>query len=82
MAKTSMAVKEAVEEYQYAILKHSDKTQEWYIQKLEVFAEWCASQDLNIEQIRATHIRRFIDDISKRINPRTGKQLSTYTTYG
>lgn len=82
MAKTTMTVKEAVEEYRYAILKHSEKTQGWYIQKLEVFAEWCELQQLCIEQVRATHIRKFIDEISKRINPRTGKQVSSYTTHG
>lgn len=78
----SMSVKEAVNEYQFAILKHSEKTQGWYMQKLEVFADWCQEQGLSINEVKVAHVRRFIDEVSKRINPRTKKVLSSYTVHG
>ena len=77
-----MHVKDAVEEYSYAILRHTRKTQSWYLQKLEVFAEWCEHENLQLEQVKQTDIRRFIDQVKSRINPQKGTPVSSYTVHG
>jgi integrase/recombinase XerD len=77
-----MDVKQAVEEYKYAILTLSPKTQSWYLEKLVIFAAWCEQKGITLETLRAADIRRFIDEQSKRINPQTGKLLTTYTLHG
>jgi len=77
-----MEVKKALEEYRFAILENSAKTQEWYMQKLGVFADWCANEQLLLENVRVADVRRFIHTVSTQTNPRTGKPLSSYTIHG
>lgn len=77
-----MQVSQAVEEYSYAILDLSPHTQRWYVEKLEVFVEWCEEQHILLENIRVADIRAFIEAVRKRTNPHTGRPLSTYTVHG
>ena len=75
-----MRVKQAVEEYGYAVLTLSPHTQRWYQEKLEVFSDWC--QSIPLEELRAIHIRKFIANVSERTNPHTKKPLTTHTVRG
>ncbi len=77
-----MYVKQAVEDYRYSILSLSPKTQGWYVQKLDLFATWCEEEGITLETLRAAHIRRFIDGLRKKVNPQTGKPLTSYTLHG
>lgn len=79
-----MEVRQAFDEYCYAVIKHSPKTQICYTQKLTVFLEWCEQQRpiILLEHITAKVVRRFIEHVSKRINPRTQKPISSYTLHG
>jgi integrase/recombinase XerD len=77
-----MDVKQAIEEYRYAILRLSPKTQRWYLEKLDTFSDWCKQRGIILETIKAADIRRFLDEQSKRTNPQTGKPLTTYTLHG
>jgi len=77
-----MEVKQAVEEYSYAVLELSRGTQRWYAQKLAHFASWCEGQSLELEKIRPSDVRRYVDHLRSTINPRTGKPLSDYTVHG
>ncbi len=77
-----MLVIEAVEEYSYAILRHAPRTQTWYLSTLKVFVEWCVQEKLILEEIKQTDIRRFIESIRKRTNPRTGKPVTSFTVHG
>lgn len=77
-----MLVAEALEEFRYSILNLSPKTQSWYLDALTVFASWCAQEHISLEKLRAVDIRRYLDEQRKRINPRTGQPLSTYTVHG
>ncbi len=76
-----MKVQNAVEEYSYAILRHSKATQHWYIQKLTKFAEWCEQQQLELEKIKQADIRRFLEEMRKRKNQK-GTPISSYTEHG
>lgn len=51
-----MQVKEAVEEYHYAISRHSEQTQSWYLFKLNVFALWCETEMVTLEKIKPSDI--------------------------
>jgi integrase/recombinase XerD len=73
---------EAIEAYSYSILDLSKETQDWYLQKLSVFSEWCKSENLDLPQLKAIHLRKFNEYIKTRTNPRTGKNISTYTQHG
>ena len=77
-----MQVKDAVEEYRYAISRHSEQTQSWYLSKLKAFALWCEIEVLVLEKIKPSDIGRYIDVLRKQINPRTQKPLTSYTLNG
>jgi integrase/recombinase XerD len=77
-----MQVSQAVDEYRYAILRLAPKTQQWYLEKLSVFADWCEQEQIPLENLKAAHIRRFIDELRTRINPQTHKPISSYTRHG
>jgi integrase/recombinase XerD len=76
------SVSQAIEEYRYAILRLSHETQDWYTDKLNVFADWCKREHITLDTLKMTDIRRFMDEIRNRTNPQTGKPLSTYTIHG
>lgn len=78
----STSIKHAIEAYSYDILARAKKTQLWYLQKLEVFAEWCEQSDITLETLKAIHLRQFAEYLKVRINPKTGKPISTYTQHG
>lgn len=76
------SIKHAVEAYSYNVLSLSPKTQKWYLQKLQVFTEWAEGQSITLGTLKALHLRQFAEYLKTRINPRTGKPLSTYTQHG
>ena len=77
-----MHVSEAVEEYSYAILKHSPATQEWYLSRLKPFTEWCEQQNLQLEDVKPTQVRKYIEQVRTTPSKTTGKLLSSYTVHG
>ncbi len=77
-----MLVTDAVEDYRVYILKHSPATQVWYLARLNAFADWCNAHNLQLEQIKAVEIRRYIEELRNRTNKRTGEKLSSYTVHG
>jgi len=77
-----MRVRDAVEQYQYAILHLSDQTQKWSMGRLKFFALWCESQHLEIEQIKVPALRRYLEHLQTKPHHRTGKHLSSYTVHG
>lgn len=76
------SIKHAIEAYSYNVLSLSPKTQKWYLQKLQVFAEWCERQGITLETLKVTHLRQFAEYLKTRINHKTGKLISTYTQHG
>lgn len=77
-----MKVSQAVEEYRYAILDRSPRTQYWNMEKLERFAVWCEQEQLELESLKAPHIRRYLESVKQRPNLNTGKPLSSHTVRG
>jgi site-specific recombinase XerD len=78
-----MELSQALEEYRYAVLPLSPKTQGWYLQKLSVLLTWCTSQGKNtLDELTTGDIRRFLANIPTRTNRLTGQPLSTYTIHG
>jgi site-specific recombinase XerD len=77
-----MRVSQAVDDYRYSILDLSPPTQRWYVQKLELFAEWCDQEQIDLENLKASHVRRFIEGLRSRTNQQTGKTISSYTLRG
>ena len=77
-----MLVSTAVDDYSYYILKHSPATQVWYLARLKAFAEWCDDRKLQLEQIRAVEIRRYIEELRTKVSDRTGEKLSSYSVHG
>jgi integrase/recombinase XerD len=75
-------IHEAIEAYTFSVLELSPKTQQWYTQKLQVFADWCVENNLSLDELKAIHLRKFIDSLKTRISPKTKKPISTYTTHG
>jgi integrase/recombinase XerD len=77
-----ITIEEAIEAYSYSILSLSKETQTWYLQKLKVFSEWCASNNITLDTLKAIHLRQFTEYLKSRVNPQTGKPISTYTQHG
>jgi site-specific recombinase XerD len=77
-----MLVSEAVTEYQFAILKHSKATQDWYNARLSRFSDWCDKQKLSLEQVKPTAVRKYIEHVRTTPSETTGKLLSSYTVHG
>lgn len=86
-----MRVRQAIEDYRFAILHLSHRTQDWYMQRLSQFADWCENTsfhdgiELSLEAVTVSVLRRYLDYLSKRGNwatGRIGKPLSSYTIHG
>lgn len=77
-----MKVREAVEEYSYAVKDLGVRTQSLYTQRLSVFVGWCEEHELELEDIKISHIRRFTQSIKGRVAPKTSTPISTYTVHG
>jgi site-specific recombinase XerD len=78
----SRTVQEAVDEYRYAILQLSEKTQTWYMARLERFGSWCGQERLVLRQVRPTSIAKYLHTLATTDSQRTEKPLSTYTLHG
>jgi site-specific recombinase XerD len=70
-----------VENYTLATYELSPKTQRWYAEKLDAFAQWCDDQGIGIADLTPDHYRRYIALLRTRTN-RTGQPLSSYTLHG
>src|SRR5205807_2003349 len=68
--------------YSYSVLSLSPKTQQWYLQKLQVFGTWCHEQAITLETLKPIHLRQFAEYLKTRVNSKTGKLISTYTQHG
>src|SRR5437588_12047342 len=78
-----MQVQEAVDEYLFAVKNLSDSTQKWYKRTLKVFVGWCERQGIELEQVKITHVRRFLAYVSDELpNQRTGQKLSEQSIHG
>ena len=60
-----MDVREAVEEYHLAHLHLARYTRLGHKHRLGVFAQWCETQGLALEQVNARHVRAFLEEVSK-----------------
>src|SRR6266705_4282361 len=74
-----MSISEAIDAYSYAVLSLSPKTQEWYLQKLHIFAEWC--DDITLETLKPLHLQKFAEYLKTRTNKKS-IPISTYTIHG
>jgi site-specific recombinase XerD len=73
----------ALDDYRYAILHQTPRTQGWYLEKLSRFVAWCAAQGVQtVDQITAPAIRRFLAAMQERRNAHTGQPISTFTLHG
>ncbi|MDE2104833.1 MAG: tyrosine-type recombinase/integrase, partial [Patescibacteria group bacterium] len=77
-----MKVSTAAQEFELASHHKSPDTQDWYRQKLDVFADWCDAEGIAVEDILPTHVRRFIDVISTRVNKQKGTLVTGHTLHG
>lgn len=92
-----MHVRDAIEDYRYAILQHSDATQQWYLSRLNIFVNWCEDTQLHkdkehtdgrileLEHITAIELRKYIHHLSitpSKANGKEGQLLSSYTVHG
>lgn len=82
---STISVWEAVEDYRYAILDLAPRTQTGYMQRLRVFADWCASQSITLESLRQAHIRQYADYLRHRPGTQRGREgalIGTTTLHG
>lgn len=80
-----VTVREAVDDYLFAIKRLSPKTQKEYRSKLIFFASWCESQPDSpaIDEVKRPLLRRFFSYLaSEHLHHATGKPISTYTQHG
>jgi integrase-like protein len=64
-----MQVQEAIEAYSFAVLSLAPKTQEWYLQKLAVFSDWCKESNIQLDNLTIHHVRKFAQYLTTRTNP-------------
>ena len=78
-----LSLSEAIDDYLFDARKLSPNTYRWYQQKLAVFARWCQQQDIpTMAQVTARDVRRFLDSLDSRHNPRTGMPLTSNAKHG
>ncbi|HEY4033473.1 MAG TPA: phage integrase SAM-like domain-containing protein [Ktedonobacteraceae bacterium] len=77
-----MLVTEAIEEYQFAVFRLSPATQQWYLEQLQRFADWCKQNNIPLEKVKPLQTRKYIDYLSATPSDRTDKPLSSYTIHG
>lgn len=82
---SAVTVRQAIEDYLYAIKRLSPKTQKEYQSKLFFFATWCESQPdrPTIDEVKRPLLRRFFDYLAtEHTHHVTGKPISTHTQHG
>lgn len=78
-----MLVRNAFEDYQYAIKRLAEKTQREYTSKLSFFVQWCENEGVTLECLNRKVLRRFFDYLATaHCNPRTNKPISSSTQHG
>lgn len=76
-------IKQAVQDYRYAILNLGEETQQQYMHRLSVFAAWCEREGVFLEDIRQAHLRKFTEFLrSEHRSPQTGKSIVASTIHG
>jgi integrase/recombinase XerD len=80
--ETFVEVRDAIEEFKFSRLRLSPQTQHWYETRLLLFAGWCEKHNLKLEQVKATHTRRYLEDLRTTPSQATGKLRSSYTVHG
>lgn len=70
------------DDYAFACLDLSHKTQGWYRQKLTLWRVWCEEQGL--DPLKSSHldVQRYVAYRRAQIDPRSGKPLSAQTIKG
>src|SRR5260370_35279204 len=82
MQEKSMQMREAIEEYRYAILDHARKTQALVTQRLYEFVSWCEGVGVaQLEVVKPTDVAKFLETARARRNPQTGNPLSSYPVH-
>jgi site-specific recombinase XerD len=76
-----MDIDEAVTEFTLANYDKQGPTQRWYRQKVGVFAEWCKQEGIDLEELRPSNFRRFLEHVKSHLN-RDGKPITNYTLHG
>jgi site-specific recombinase XerD len=72
----------AVTEFLYAH-ERAEKTHRWYASMLGTFATYCAEEGItDIGAVSVPLVRRFFDVVRQRIDPRTGKPVTSETVHG
>jgi site-specific recombinase XerD len=77
-----MLVSEALEEYKYAVLRLSPATQEWYLDRLSRFSNWCEEHNLLLEKVKPLETRKYIEYLRTTPSKTRGTLLSSYTVHG
>jgi site-specific recombinase XerD len=73
----------ALDEYRFATLDLSPKTQRWYGDKLTAFQTWAEENGTSeLEDVTPALVRRYLAYLRGTSSQRTGKPLSSYTTHG
>ena len=79
--KQGGTVTNALEDYRYAILHLSPRSQKEYVGKLNVFAAWCEEQGVGVGDIKQAVIRRFVAHLRGHVN-RLGTPIASVTIHG
>jgi site-specific recombinase XerD len=78
---TTTTLQDAYEDYRFSILEHSEQTQIWITRRLSRFVAWLGG-DTDLEHIKATDIRKYVEHLKTRPNEHTGALLSSHTVHG
>lgn len=79
---TTRVLFEALEVYEVTVSNLSADTKAWYHSKLEIFANWCKDQGIDLPDITPKTIITFLEYLQTRINPRSKKLITTDTLHG
>lgn len=76
------SVAEGIADFRYGMLHLTEGSQHEYQKKLLVFQAWCEGQGLELEGITAKTMRRFVEHLRLRTDPRDGTPISNSTIHG
>jgi integrase/recombinase XerD len=79
-----MNIREATQEYITSVKRLRPMTKEGYRQKLAVFTDWCETNSVTLETIRAKVVDEFLDHLRNTRTPHkaNNEAISTYTLAG
>lgn len=71
----------AVTEFIYAH-DYSDKSRVWYDRMLAIFAAYCEAEGVSdISEVSAPLVRKFLDTVRLKVNPRSKQPVGTHTVH-